>query len=156
LLTLSTNSYLLWNPKVHYLVHKSPLSGSCSFPVESSPQLHILSKLYFNIILPSTTGSSNLSIPSRCFDHNFVFGVKHKLWSSSLCNFLHSCYFLFLGSKYSPQLHILKYSKSLFFQILKNIFNNYFLFSSLHTVLYLKENRYIWLVVFKMSYLLKA
>jgi hypothetical protein len=47
---------ILWNPKVHYRVHKSPPpTGPYPQPHQSSPYLSILSKIHFNIIHSSTS-----------------------------------------------------------------------------------------------------
>jgi hypothetical protein len=63
----------LWNPKVHYRVHKSP-SLSHMNPI------HILSpyfrKIRSNIILPSTPRSSELSHPLRLYS-SFLPCVLH-------------------------------------------------------------------------------
>jgi len=62
---LSTKDILrpLWNPKVHYRVHKSPPTGPRPEPHAFSPHRHILFKFHFNIIFVSTTKSSTRSRP---------------------------------------------------------------------------------------------
>jgi hypothetical protein len=51
-------SSILWNPNVHYRVHKSPLLVSILSRINP---LHItpsyISKIYFNIALPPTSNS---------------------------------------------------------------------------------------------------
>jgi hypothetical protein len=50
---------ILWNPKVHYHVHKSPPLGpilSHVYSVHSTPSY--LSKIHFNIVHPHTPWSS--------------------------------------------------------------------------------------------------
>jgi hypothetical protein len=52
---------ILWNPKVHYRIHNSRhLFLSWAKSIQSAPPSHY-SKIYFNIIIPSTTRSRRIS-----------------------------------------------------------------------------------------------
>ena len=107
---------ILWVPKVHYRIHKSPLTLpvlSQSNRIHTSPT-HFL-EICFNITLPSTLRSPKFSVPFSFPDKNLVctshlplratfpahlilldlitqiiFGEKYRSLSSSLCSFLHS------------------------------------------------------------------
>ena len=69
---------ILWNPKVHYRIHTSPhLSLSSVSSIQFMPSTSQFLKIYLNIILPSTPGSSRWAL-------SFISPHQNPVYASHL------------------------------------------------------------------------
>jgi hypothetical protein len=129
---------ILWNPKFHYSVHKSPpLVPNLSQIYQANSIPSYFFKIHFNIILTLHLGSpidllssgsptkilyAFLYFPSRQYHspwYDYPSNILRWVWIMKLCIMYFSpasYHFLPLKSKYSPQHPVLKYP--VFFLIL--------------------------------------
>jgi hypothetical protein len=97
---------VLWNPTVHYRVHKSPPLVPVLKQMYPVRRFYV-PKIHSNIILPSTRRSWQWSLPFRFIGQNFVCTshLPHACWSmrKQLKNNAINCQFVLCGNYWNSR-----------------------------------------------------
>jgi hypothetical protein len=91
--------HILWNQKIHYLLHKNPSLGLSPSHLNSVHNLttHFF-KIQFHITLPSTPRSSKWPFSFRISDQNFVSISNVRMSYKSLATFMFLDFIITLDS----------------------------------------------------------